>query len=461
MVDHARVARAASVVLTGAVCLMLAGPPTAWAKGPGLRTESLIVHPSFDVGGGYDSNFWRESAQENSAPVNGVAIFRTGAGLSLANRANRRIGFELDTTAGLRMATSSTADQTSSTLDNELSFDTFRTRLGLSFMKRSPVTLDIEARAKYTERPAAESLREDGYQQLEVHFGPDIRFRPGANPDSRALELRLGYRFALQRYVCDFFVCEGDDELAAYEALGANRGQSNTHKLKLMTRWQFFPKTALLLDVQYWVVDYPRVFDLDARGEQVRAPDKDASPLRAELGLKGLITPRISMTLQGGYVNSFNASGESYEGPIGRFNLEYWLEPVLRIKLSYQLKLGDDGFANFFVLHRSAFSTTVNLPSRISMTGEVGFDYYAYSLEGIPSWAAGLQQRKEPILRVKLQFGWAPTDWFGVHGSYEVEDNNSAFAYCLGEQPGFCAESAYDRVEYTRHVVMLRLATNY
>ena len=460
MVDHDRGARATSVALTVVLCL-LAGLATAWAEGPGLRTESLILHPSFDVGGGYDSNFWRESAQESSSPVNGVAIFRTTAGLTLANRASRRIGVEWDTTAGLRLATSSTADLTNSPLDSEVAFDSFRTRLGLSFMKRSPVTLDIEARVKYTERPAVESLREDGYQQLDLHFGPDLRFRPGANPDSRALELRLGYRFALQRYVCDFLVCESDDDLTAYEALGANRGQSNTHKLSLVTRWQFFPKTALLLDVQYWVVDYPRVYDLDARGEEVRAPDKDASPLRAELGLKGLITPRISMTIRGGYVNSFHASGESYEGPIGRFHLEYWLEPVLRIKLHYQLKLGDDGFANYFVLHRSAFTTTVNLPSRLAITGEVGFDYYAYSIEGVPSWAEGLQQRKEPILRTKVVFAWAPTDWFDVRASWELEDNNSAFAYCLGEQPGFCAESAYDRVEYTRHLVMLRLATNY
>ncbi len=448
-----------SVALTGLLCLGLAC--SAWAKGPGLRTESLIVHPSFDLAGGYDSNFWRESELESTAPVNGVTLFRTTAGLDLANRANRRIGFELDTSAGLRMATSSTAEDTPSPLDSEVAFDNFRTRLGLSFMKRAPVTLDLEARAKYTERPAAEYLRADGFQQLNAHFGPDIRFRPGANPDSRALELNLGYRFAIQRHVCDFFVCDTDAEINAFEALGANRGQNNTHKLKLSTRWQFFPKTALILDVQYWMVDYPQVFDLDARGEEVQAPDKDATPLRAELGIKGLITPRISMTLRGGYVNSFNASEGSYEGPIGKFNLEYWLEPVLRIKLGYQLMLGDDGYSNYFVLHRTAFSTTVNLPSRLSLTGQVGFDYYLYSLEGVPNWAIGLQQRKEPILRTKIEAAWAPTDWFGIRGSWELEDNNSAFAYCLGEEPGFCDASAYDRVEYTRHVVMLRLATAY
>ena len=456
---HDRGARAVSVALTGVLCLMLAN--SALAEGPGLRTESLVIHPSFDLAGGYDSNFWRESALENTSPVNGVALFRTTAGVELANRANRRIGFELDTSAGLRMATASDADATASTLDSDVAFDNFRTRLALSFMKRSPVTLDIVARAKYTERPAAEYLRSDGFQQLNAHFGPDIRFRPGANPESRALEMSVGYRFAIQRHVCDFFVCDTEDENVAFAALGANRGQNNTHKLKLSTRWQFFPKTALTLDVQYWMVDYPQVFDLDAQGEEVQGPDKDATPLRAELGIKGLITPRISMTLRGGYVNSFNAAEGSYEGPIGKFNIEYWLEPVLRIKLGYRLMLGDDGYANYFVLHRTAFSTTVNFKSRFSVTGKVGFDYYAYSLEGVPSWAAGLQQRKEPILRTKLEAAWAPTDWFSIRGSWELEDNNSAFAYCLGEQPGVCDASAYDRVEYTRHVVMLRLATAY
>ena len=446
-------------MLTGLVCLLLGS--AAHAKGPGLRTESLIIHPSFDLAGGYDSNFWRESALENTGPVNGVALFQTTAGLDFANRANRRIGFELETSAGLRMATGTDAEATASPLDDSVAFNNFRTRLGLSFMKRAPVTLDLEARAKYTERPAAEYLRADGFQQLNAHFGPDIRFRPGANPDSRALELSLGYRFALQRHVCDFFVCDTEDEKVAFEALGANRGQSNTHKLKLATRWQFFPKTALTLDVQYWMVDYPQVYDLDAQGEEVQAPNKDATPLRAELGIKGLITPRISMTLRGGYVNSFNSSGGSYAGPIGKFQLEYWLEPVLRIRLGYQLKLGDDGFANYFVLHRSAFSTTVNFASRLSVTGEVGFDYYTYSLDGVPNWAIGLQQRKEPILRTKTEAAWAPTDWFAIRGSWELEDNNSAFAYCLGEQPGVCDASAYDRVEYIRHVFMLRLATNY
>ena len=107
--------------------------------------------------------------------------------------------------------------------------------------------------------------------------------------------------------------------------------------------------------------------------------------MRAELGLKGLITQRLSLTLRGGYSMSQNSSGESYQGPIGRFNLDYHLEPRFKVGVGYRLQLGDDGYANYFILHRAFVKGTVNLPARLSLNGRFGFDFYDYSQDGIPN----------------------------------------------------------------------------
>ena len=69
---------------------------------------------------------------------------------------------------------------------------------------------------------------------------------------------------------------------------------------------------------------------------------------------------------------------------IGRFNLDYHLNQI-QSRSSISTPAGDDGYANYFILHRAFVKGTVNLPARLSLNGRFGFDFYDYSQDGIPN----------------------------------------------------------------------------
>ncbi len=422
----------------------------AQAEGPGIRNGNVVIHPKLSLSAGYDSNFWRESDAEATAPVNPVTVFKFGGGVSLRNRNANRAGLVLDLDAMGRYVTAENADETASTLDQAAAMDHAKGQLKFSVLPRKPISIDLVARGKYSEQPGVELLKEDGYNRLSASFGPDIRFRPGGRPDNRALELRLGYRFTIDRTI------------ATSSSLGSNRGDKNTQELQLLTRWKFFPKTAVFVDVRYWMVDYREGVDLDQNGRPVDGPNRDLNPLRAELGIQGLLTSRLALTLRGGYSNSFHDVGDSYAGPIARADIDYRLEPRLRLGMGYAFKLGDDSFSNYYTLQRGNVRATVNLPGRVFVSGRVGIDYYKYSREGAPVWTLTLPERTEPILLARAEFGWEPKDWFTLTAAWTFENNRSDYYYCLGENPGNCfAGDKIDLAEYTRHTVMISAIGNY
>ena len=418
------------------LCVLLLGTiESSHAKGPGLRVGALTIHPSFTAGAGYDSNFWRESRYEASAPVNPVTVVRFGGGISLENRNPNNAGIELELSAMGRYARADDPDGTMSDLDDSVGLDTAKAKVGISILPRKPVTIDLKVDTRYTERSATEMLRKT--LPAPRRLLGRMRFRPGGTPGNRALELRLGYRFSLDR------------NLGTSNNVGGVRGDKDTHELAFLTHWRFFPKTALLLDVRYWMINYRSGIDIDVDGRPVDGPNKDLNPLRAEIGLQGLVTRRLAMTIRGGYSNSYNDAGESYVGAIGRFDLDYTLEPVLKLGLGYALKLGDDSFSNYYTLHRGFVKGTVNLPAKLSIGGKLGLDYYVYSRDGAPAWSIGLPDRIEPIMRAMAEIGWNPVNWLAFKASWEFENNRSDFYYCLGETPGRCFASDLSTSRHT------------
>ena len=428
--------------------ILWSGP--AAAVGPGLRAGNLVIHPSFKVSAGYDSNYWRESQFETSAPVNPVTVVRFGGGIKLENRNATKAAMSLKLAAFGRYAKAGNPDETISVMDDAARLADADAEFKLKLLPKSPFSVELNALSRYSERPGVEFVKEDGYERFVGKFGPDLVFRPGAGSVNAALEFRLSYRFGMER------------ALSAVSSLGSSRGDRDSHNLGFLAQWKFFPKTALFIDVRYSAINYRRGVDLTSSGQPVDSPNKDLSPLRAELGLRGLVTRRLSLVLRGGYVNSYNDAGASYQGALGRFNLDYVLEPTLRLGLGYVLKLGDDAFSNYYTLNRGFVKATVNMPARLFISGRFGLDYYSYSRDGSPEWDLDMPLRTEPILRAKSEFGWEAVNWLTLSASWEFENNRSDFCYRLGENPGRCfAGDAVDLAAYSRHLVMVTVASEY
>lgn len=440
------------VFAAGLAALVCLAPLAALAQGDGVRADRWIFKPRLELSGAYDSNFFRENDAEENAPRDVVWVLNARAGTKLANRNPRRLGVELDLGVSYRDLT----DVTDEPLEGELADRQLEQRSGLddisgglklSIMPRSSFTVLLDAEAEYTDQPLSDRVFNDGYERLSVEAGPDLRFAPGDDPESRALEMRLGYRFALLRFL--------DDEPSA----GTARGEKDTHKIELKTRWRFFPKTAALLDVRYWIVNYPRVVDLGTGGVEVQSPDKDLTPLVVEGGVRGLLTPRISATLRAGFKNTFNAQGEGYLGFVGKLEAQYVLEPLLKVRLGYEREVDDNAYSNYYTLDRVQAALSLNLPIRVRLEVKGGFDYLDYSSGGVSE--AIQTDRTEPILRAGAELGWDPVDWLGVAANYAFENNRSSFCLLQGGNPTSCPAgidlSRTDLVAYTRHVVTLSL----
>lgn len=458
--DRARRPRRAGGLALALLAALACAAPAAAREGPGLRSARWVFHPRLEVGGAYDSNFFRDAPDEDAAPLDPVWHLDLDAAARLRNRDPRRLGVELELAAGWRQLFD-VADEPGEAvhadrqLDARSGLDAARGRLALAIAPRAAFSVGFEAAGRYTDEPAADRLFGEGFQRLDVEAGPDLRFRPGDSPTSRALEMTLGYRFAALRYL----------DLAP--ALGTARGQKDTHKVRLATQWNFFPKTAALLDVRLWVINYPEVSDrLDA--SSASSPDKDLTPLRVEAGLRGLLTRRLSATVKGGLSHSFNASGESYRGFIGRLELDYRLEPRLTVRVGYARELDDDAFANFYVLDRLFAAATVNLPARLALSGRIGYDRLDYSAASQPRYATG--ERVEPVLLGELALAWAFAEPLSLVVKWSLEDNRSDDCYRLDLSGEPCATAPLnpvtgrpqiERAGFTRHLLSLTARASY
>jgi len=130
--------------------------------------------------------------------------------------------------------------------------------------------------------------------------------RLAVKPGGGALEGGLGYAFALEQYELHF---PGAVTCTQPSCNGANYGNfgSQTHRGTLDARLRFLPKTAVVADVSWATRFY-----------QSSTANVATRPLRAELGLVGLLTEKIRVILKAGYENTFSSAGNNFQGPIAQ-----------------------------------------------------------------------------------------------------------------------------------------------
>ena len=392
----------------------------ARAEGPGIRNGDVVVHPQATGALGLDNNVFYEDASET--PVN-ATVTRVGLGVGVENRHPNKVALELDTDAMFRFLFADGDAQTVRSVEARNGFDVAKLDATVGLLPRNPFTLELKLEGNYKDRPAFEDTT-DGYQRVEVRPGFDVRFRPGENPESRPLELRLGYRAQVVR-------------LLDCAQLGICAADKTAHQLRFLTSWKFFPKTALSLDARWTLVDYDRNGGAPvAVGAQSGAQNRDGMPVEAALALKGLVTRRISTTLRVGYKNTFNDVGESFSGVIATTEVQYALEPSLKLTLGYNRDARDSSYSNFYILNQAYTAAELYFFGRWNIGGRFGFDSYAFSGS---AGAATVLPRTDPVLTYRVHGGYNPTDWLSARLSFEGENNRTDFAISEG------SPSAYHR----------------
>ena len=295
---------------------------SAQAEGPGLRVGDLAIHPSVFAIGGYDDNVYFAAPQES--PL-GASLLRIGGGVALENRSPNKISLEGGADVSYRHLFPSGTPENSKAVEARNTLDRAGLNAMVGFLPRAPITTELHENLTFRDNPAYEEL-EIGFRKLDNIAGVDLRFRPGADADSRPFELRLGYRLETVSYLGD-----------KTSEIGADLAEKTAHNLNFLSQWRFLPKTSLLAEVGWSSVHYDRKLEqpaVTAGGTfETTSADRDSRPVYAVVGVKGLITRRISTNLKVGYKNTFNVSGSSYNGVIATAEGTYAIEPTLRATL--------------------------------------------------------------------------------------------------------------------------------
>jgi hypothetical protein len=412
----------------------------AHAEGPGIVAGDLVLHPEAFANGSFDNNVFYEDASEDPQSS---SVLRVGAGVTLENRSPNKVALEAGANLSYRHYLASGEE-----FDARNTLDRAALNATAAFLPRAPITVELHEDLGFRDNPAFDDS-EFGFRILDNSLGLDVRFRPGDNPDNRPFEMRLGYRWQAVNFV-------GDDA----DALNATVAEKDAHHVRFLTSWRFLPKTALLAEVGWSAIDYSDPLDVTVvggGGQTSSVPaDRDSRPLSVLIGVKGLVTRRVSTTLKVGYRNSFHNEGSSFSSVVGTAELTYAIEPTVRATLGYNRDGRDNAFSNFYTLNQAYGTADFYFLGRWSLGGRVGFDHYAFS-EDAGGFVRAEGERTDPVLRGSVHAGFNPRDWMAVRLELASQQNLSEFENGTADDN----ENTIDPVAYSRQQVTLGLQINY
>ncbi|MAD61878.1 MAG: hypothetical protein CMH49_10280 [Myxococcales bacterium] len=424
------------VLFLGATLACLLLTTSVSAKPFTIHSSSLNFKPKAWLSADYDDNVFYEADLEPTGNVpNQGAVLKVGGGLTIENRGKSPVGLDVDALSAYRHYTflDGQAGQSESTVDklrqgrNGIDFARFNGKLTLGAL--SDVQVILQDHFNYIERPAYEGTV-FGFERVDNRLGAAVDFAPGRRNGGGPLGINLGYEM---RTI--FFLNDG-------EGLDIqSRSEKQAHTLSLDTRWRFLPKNFLTLNLSYSSNNYNDFEqDLDAMNPELSS--RDSTPLRAQLGLSGLITPRFSLFLRGGYANTYNKNGNSFKGFIGLFQASYKFAPILDISIGYQRDGQDSGFSNFYILDRIFAKSTFKLSSRLQLTGNVSYDTYTYDASN----AIDDTGRVDPVLRSQIALRTQLPSHLAVQIAYSIESNYTEYKLPINEPVDF---AAYQRQLFT------------
>ena len=318
--------RAAATCVAAAILLTAS---TAWGEwGDGIKGGPFVVHPGLTLSMGFDSNLYYGSQREEGT------VRRSPEGMlepSLAIQTDDPGSWDLEGEASVGWRQYLTDDETvrsqsglSAALDGSATWNddgAFSVRLSEEFV-----------RTNETPNYATATPFNRIFNKAGIMFG--------LHPGGRILETYASYDFSLYRH-------------NLYSDL-----DRHTHDLGWSANWSFLPKTALVGEVDYRIIRYNQA----VRGQDTvlnpegRLRNVNSTPLRLLGGVEGLLTPRISLGLRGGYAWAFYEEGEDFSGMLARLTASYQFGRIdydNRLRIGYRRDFSDSSVGNFFTSHRA------------------------------------------------------------------------------------------------------------
>lgn len=194
--------------------------------------------------------------------------------------------------------------------------------------------------------------------------------RLGLLPGGGALEFGLGYNFAIEAYELHYAgnvgcastqpSCDG----TKYGGFG-----SQTHRGSADLRWRFLPKTAAMAEVSWATRSYSS-----------SAGNVNTAPLRAALGLIGLLSEKVRVVLKAGYENTFASSGQNFAGLVGQAELGW--EPQLTTKFAIGVLRSGEPVSDLYGWYsdsRAYASISMLFLGKLLVTGAANLDLLGFA----------------------------------------------------------------------------------
>ncbi|APR87102.1 hypothetical protein A7982_12451 [Minicystis rosea] len=400
-----------------------------YTVGPGYRAGDFEIHPGAAAEFGFDSNYLRRSAGDDQVPVLSSLRLRitpslsvTTLGLQRRDDGAQRPTVEFRAGASLTYneffpvaaPTAATAEIMRAQRNLGAAAD-----LGLAILPGRPwsgvLNLSYMRAITPTDQGAefVPSTKQVAFNRDLPRASAELVWTPGAG----LFEWRLGYSFAG----------------TVFEDSDFGQLTSITNAITTRGRWRFLPRTSLMYDASFGFINYTNP---EAAGQGGKL---SSHPMRARLGINGLITPSFSILALAGWGASFykvtpDAPDQNFDSVIGQLELKWFLTPnpsanttqaspsLSAISVGFLRDFYDSYIGNYFERDRGylSFSYFYGGKFLIVLEGGAGPVIYPKFL----SKAAGEQEgftdiRFDASLFAEYRF----KDQFGVSASVRYNEN--------------------------------------
>ncbi len=286
-----------------------------------LLCSEWVTKPRVASRVGFDSNMLRQEEEEVK-----FLLFRISPGILINNKNDKENSIALDADIGYVVNVGVNSSSTFN--ENVLKNSNWFASLGLemAFFKTghfSPfVSNDMKKMSYYSYSSDIEKF--------------DNIFSIGFDtvPFGRALNFRLEYSLIFHKTIFK-------DDLTKNTKFATEAQDNLGHDISLSVDWAFLPKTSFLFTFKYFWLFHPNN----------RFVAYDSNGLVGTLGLKGVITPKLSSSLILGWNFTMFDGIDSFNGLVATFSLNYFFSEKNNIKFSYTKNMKDVIFANYLSYH--------------------------------------------------------------------------------------------------------------
>jgi len=217
------------------------------------------------------------------------------------------------------------------------------------------------------------------------------------------------------------------------------------HRFDLRASWRFLPKTAVYIAATEFINQYP---------DPGAGMHPNSYPLHVDAGLQGLITTKLTLNAWIGYGNGFYVSGPSPNTAVGGLAAS-WKPTILSTgAIGYQHDFQNSVLGSYYD-EDTAYLSWTQLVWRF--TGFLRFQYSNLRYNGVQMIQA-TTDGTDNVIMLNVRVDYPFKDWLFVSAGYDLTLNRSNRTIALGAggvTPGLVP------VDYTKHVVYLRLTASY